>query len=345
MSSVRLGVLASALVLLSSRASFADDDVQKARATGLFAEAQALSQAGKHAEACAKFEESVRLHSGVGNQYHLADCWEKIGRTASAYTTFQRVVEKTRELEQPEREKAARERADALAPKLTRLRIEVKAPPKKLSLTRNGETVSKESIGVPVPIDPGTHELRASAPGKATWSEELEVPAEPGTIVVTVPELADEKTPVAAVAAAPVAATKPPPREPPPPAVEEQSGGGFRSVATIGLLGIGVAGAIVGSVTGFQYAMNNRDAEAICPQGVGCTDDEIARHEELVDDARTQRTIMYAGFGAAAVGLGGALVLHLTAPSKKERPNTAWLGARVFVSREGAITGALQGGF
>jgi hypothetical protein len=343
-STVRLSLIACLFVLLSPSAALADQDADKARATGLFAEAQALVQAGKYAEACAKFEESVKLHAGVGNQYQLADCWEKIGRTASAYEAFQKVVAKTRELAQPEREKAAQERADALAPKLTRLRLEVKSPEDNLSLERNGKPVARGDFGVPVPIDPGMQKLRASAPGKEPWSQALDVPAEPGTIVVTVPALAAEKKPVAA-AAAPAAATKQPAKQTPAPNVEESSGGGFRSVATIGLFGIGIAGAIVGSVTGFQYAMNNRDAEAVCPQSVGCTEEEVALHDELVDDARKQRTLMYVGFGAAAVGLGGAAVFHFTAPSKKERSDAAWIGARVFVSREGAVTGALRGGF
>jgi hypothetical protein len=336
------GVIASLVLLSFSRSALADDEAAKARATALFAEAKALSDAGKHADACRKLEESVKAHAGVGNQYNLADCWETIGRTASAHALFLRVVERTRELGQAEREQAAKERADALAPKLTRLRVEVKAPPEGFSLTRNGQAVPQEKLGVAVPIDPGMQKLRASAPGKQAWSQDLDLPPDPGTTVVTVPELADEKKKLVA-AAAPAAKKEPKPASNPP--EEEESSGGFRTIATLSLLGIGIAGAIVGSSMGVQYATSHRDAEAICPSSVGCTDEEIADHDELVKDSETARTWMYVGAGAAAVGLGGAAILHFTAPKSQERMDAAWLGARVFVSRDGAITGALQGGF
>jgi tetratricopeptide (TPR) repeat protein len=334
-------VLTSIVLFVATSARAADDEVEKARATGLFAEAQALSEAGQLERACAKFEESVELHAGVGNQYHLADCWEKIGRTASAYTMFLKVVEKTRELGQADREKAAAERADALAAKLTRLRVEVKAA-NDLELTQNGKPIEKESWGKPIPVDPGNVELRASAPGKQPWTEKLNLPDEPGTILVTVPPLEDEKK---QVGAAPPPAKQEQTQKKEPAPVENDSGGGFRSVATIGLLGIGTAGVIVGSIMGAQYARTNSDAKDICPAGVGCTEQEIAQHEQLVEDARTARTWTYVGFGAAAVGLGGAAVLYFTGgPSKSERADAPWLRARVFVSGDG-VTGALQGGF
>ena len=330
------------MVLFSTSVALADEETDKARATGLFAEAQALSQAGKHIEACAKFEESVKLHAGVGNQYQLADCWEKIGRTASAYAVFLKVVAKTRELAQPDREKAAQERADALAPKLTRLRIEVKALPNDFALTRNGKPIAKEDFGVPAPIDPGVQKLHASAPGKAAWSQELDVPADPGTVIVTVPPLPDEKKPVAAAAAAP--AKKEAPKESPPPE-EKSSYGTGRTVATVGLLAVGVGGLVAGAITGAMYSMSNNDAKDICSDGKGCTPAEIEEHDKLVEDTKQMRTYMYTSFGVAAVGLGGAAIFHFTAPSNSERRDAGWIGGRVYVSREGAITGALQGRF
>ena len=342
-SKLRAGFIASLFVLLSSGVALADEESDKARAKGLFAEAQALSEAGKYVEACSKFEESVKLHAGVGNQYQLADCWEKIGRTASAYEVFLKVVAKTRELGQPDREKAAQERADALAPKLTRLRIEVKALPNDFSLTRNGKAIAREDFGVPAPIDPGVQKLHASAPGKAAWSQEVEVPADPGTVIVTVPPLPDEKKPVAAAAVAPV--KKEEPNQPPPPE-EKSSYGTGRAVATVGLLAVGVGGLVAGAITGTMYLMSNNDAKAICPiKDEPCPDDDIEAHDKLVEDTKQMRTYMYASFGVAAVGLGGAAIIHFTAPSRKDRRDGASIGARVYVSREGAITGALQGRF
>ena len=84
-----LAVALTSLVVFSPARAHAADDFEKARATGLVAEARALAEAGKLEEACARFEESVALHASE-NQDELAECWEKIGRTASAWYTSRR---------------------------------------------------------------------------------------------------------------------------------------------------------------------------------------------------------------------------------------------------------------
>jgi hypothetical protein len=80
---------------------------------------------GLAAQACPKFEESQRLDPGVGTQFNLADCYERTGRLASAYTTFIDVAAATRQLGQFEREAVARERAKSIKPRLSRLVIVV----------------------------------------------------------------------------------------------------------------------------------------------------------------------------------------------------------------------------
>src|SRR5262249_42825001 len=122
-------------VLLGTGTAHATDDAGQARAAQLFDEAKKLRQEGKDAEACAKLEESVKLYEGVGNRFQLADCWETIGRTASAHAMFVAVEESTRALEQKDREKLAHDRAEALLPKLSRLRLEVPTPAEGLTIS------------------------------------------------------------------------------------------------------------------------------------------------------------------------------------------------------------------
>lgn len=328
-------VLTSFVMFFPTRA-LAADEFEQARATGLFAEAQALAEAGKHEAACAKFEESVEIHANVDNQFHLAECWEQVGRTASAYAAFLEVVEKARELGQSEREKTASERAHALSMTLTRLRVEVRTPAKDLELTRNGKAIAKADWGKPIPVDPGDVELRAQAPGKKTWLEKFALPSEPGTILIMVPPLEDEN--VRASLAAEKDASQGDP------GVENESSDGLRTYATIGLLGIGATGVVVGSIMGARYATKNGEAKDICPSSIGCTKEEIALHEELVDDARTDRTWTYLGFAVGTAALAGAAVLHFTRPSSETRSDAPWLRARIVVTGNG-VSGALQGGF
>src|SRR5260221_11014313 len=54
----------------------------------LFDEGRKLLADGKYDAACPKLEESQRLDPGTGTLFNLADCWEQIGRTASAWARF-----------------------------------------------------------------------------------------------------------------------------------------------------------------------------------------------------------------------------------------------------------------
>src|ERR1035438_7696858 len=57
-------------------------------AEALFEEARSLLAAGKYAEACPKFADSERLGPSVATLLNLANCWEKSGRTATAWATY-----------------------------------------------------------------------------------------------------------------------------------------------------------------------------------------------------------------------------------------------------------------
>jgi len=58
-----------------------------AAAQALFERGRALMAQRRVAQACPLFEESQRLDAGIGTQYNLANCYEAMGRFASAYTT------------------------------------------------------------------------------------------------------------------------------------------------------------------------------------------------------------------------------------------------------------------
>src|SRR6185436_9458711 len=58
---------------------------ESAAAEALFQQAAALMQDGKYREACEKFEGSQELEPALGTQLRLADCYDRAGRTASAW--------------------------------------------------------------------------------------------------------------------------------------------------------------------------------------------------------------------------------------------------------------------
>ena len=134
-----LGVLMLACPLVAAEPSISD----KATARSLFEEGRSLVQEGKIEQACPKFKGSYDLDPGAGSAFHLADCYEKTGRIASAWVLFLEVAVLMRDAGDKDKEAAARQRAETLAPRLSRLNIQV---PKEnivdgLTVVRDGEKV------------------------------------------------------------------------------------------------------------------------------------------------------------------------------------------------------------
>ena len=166
---------------------------------------------GDYAAACPKLEASQKLEPAVGTQFNLADCFEHVGRTASAYALFSQVVCIAHSAGKFEREKSAKERAAALEPKLARVRLEVTAPAPGLEVRIDDVLVEKTAWSEAFPIDPGEHRgVSASAPSHRAWEGTLSGQASQ-LVVVKVPELVDTTVrvapaPVSSVAIAVVAA-------------------------------------------------------------------------------------------------------------------------------------------
>jgi hypothetical protein len=302
---MKLGIAAPlALLVLGASAApaYAGD---AAAAQTLFSEAKKLMAKGDYATACPKLEESERLDPGVGTQFNLADCYEKTGRTASAWSTFLDVAAATKG--QPAREKVARDRAAALEPKLTRLNITAPSANKNLSLEvkRDGTVIGHAEWGTAIPVDPGPHVIGASAPGMKPWQTTLIAQGEAQTTSVAVPELQPE--PAAAPAAAPADATPARPTE-----KTETSSGGGPGAAVFILGGIGVAGLAVGSAFGFLSMSKHGDASSHC-NGDVCD----ATGVSLRDDAIHTGNISTVAFGVGAAAIVGAGVLWIASSSSK----------------------------
>ena len=314
-----------------------------AGAKQLFDQAVELASGGNYAAACPKLEQSLALHEGIGTQFHLAGCWQKIGRTASAYALFEKVAGKAHELGQSEREEVAHARMEALLPKLSRVRIDVTNPAPKTEVKRDDVSVPQSDWGKPVAVDRGAHAIVVTAEGKTPWSTQLDV-SEPGVIVaVQVPALADapKAAPVVPVVAP---EPKPEPKEPAPTPEPPPNHSGRRTLAIV-VGGVGVAALAAGIFKGAEYIDKNNQAKSICPSGVNCTTDEIEAHAQAVDDAQKARTWAYVGIGVGAAAVAGATVLLLTAPhAASTQRATPW---RVLPIADGRGTwgGALQGSF
>jgi hypothetical protein len=174
----------------------AEEDAGTLASRALFDEARRLMQSGQFKEACPKLEESQRLRSGIGTQFNLAECYEKVGRYASAWSLYLRVAADTKALGQPEREQIASARAAALELRVARLSLQVSAPVAGLELTLDGSVLGSATWGVATPIDPGDHAIVAQAPGYEPWRGVAQIPERAAQIHLTVPELVRSPPPL-----------------------------------------------------------------------------------------------------------------------------------------------------
>jgi hypothetical protein len=126
-----------------------------------------------------------------------------------------------------------------------------------------------------------------------------------------------------------LAATKPAPSSATLGASAPESGGwNTQKTAAAVVGGVGVVGVVAGTVFFLNYKSKNDDAKDVCPSGRDCPPGSADRHADLIDDARSARTLTYVGWGVGAAALAGAAALYFTAP-KTEAPPTAARAARL----------------
>jgi hypothetical protein len=208
------------LTALGWAAPVAAQDSNAAIAESLFRDGKRLSAEHKFAEACPKFAESYKLDPGLGTLLNLATCHEAEGKPASAWAEFSEASSRARREGDNDRAQLAEEHVRALEPKLAHITIALTPGPTVAGLVIKFDTreLSSAALGVQFPVDPGQHQIEASAPGKLGYAQTIDAPAPAGSAIITVPRLKD--MPGATPVAAPVG-----PAAPAPAAVAPTAGG------------------------------------------------------------------------------------------------------------------------
>lgn len=309
-----LGALALSSALLVAPCVLAQSETRAAVAEGLYRQARDLMAAGKYDEACPKFAESQRLDPATGTLLNLAACHEKQGKLATAWIEYSDAQFAARRDGREDRVDYARERAAELEPKLSRLTLQLDAGADHagLEIELDGAALGRAVVGAPMPVDPGSHTLRASAPGKKPWSLTLEIGAVSDAKTLSIPPLEDAP----AVAVAPVPATTTPASAPSASAPSDELGP--RPVPTSVYLagGITLALGVGAGFTGVAYLKKKAAYDDERPKGASA---------ELESRESTAQTYGYLNAGlwaATAVGAGVTAYLYFTRPA---RPATALL--------------------
>jgi len=272
------------------------DETPAQRADRLFNEGNALANAGDFAAACPRYDESNRLDRAIGTEFNLADCYQNVGKTATALSLFRSVEDTAKTAGKVERQNSAHQRAEALEKLVPRLRVTFPASGEVpgLEVSCDAKRIEHDDLGRGLAFDPGTHTVTAKAPARLPWSQTLQLVAGQ-TTVVAVPELAVDPNAV--------------------PPVVVRRGGTQRTLALI-TGGVGLAGLAVGTAFGVLSISDHSTASKACPSFV-CT----AASGGVSDwqNAMTAGNVSTAGFIVGGVVLAAGVTLFLTAPKDATR--------------------------
>jgi hypothetical protein len=309
----------------------ADKASDAAAAQTLYDEARRLMKAGNYVAACPKLEASQKLDPGTGTQFHLADCYEHVGRTASAWALFLEVAARARERQRAEQEQIARGRAGVLEPKLSTLTIVVPEASRAdgLVIKRDGTDVESALFGSAINVDPGRHAITAEAPGHRGFQTEVTVGPDGARETVEIPALEAVR---AGRSKAPAGAPLDAPPKP------QRSGSGLRTIAYLSL-GVGVVGLGAGTFLALRSSSKRRDADELADAcGARCqnSDPRAKQITELDDSARSAKTMATIGFVVGGVGAAtGVTLLVLSRRSRKETAPAAAVTSWIGVGRAG----------
>ena len=309
-------VVTSTLLLASATAYAAPDAAQQALAIQLFDDAEKL-MGEKPSEACPKFAESQRLDPQLGTLLHLGACYEKVGKTASAWSSFKDAADIAAR-RRDEREAIARQYIANLESRLSRLTIEVVAEaPTSIEVKKDGEPFGKAAWGSALPVDPGPHVITAHASGYKDWQTTIDVPAGASAVRASVPKLEPVEaqwTPNSGNSGASAYSTS---AQPKPLTERNQPQSNAQRTAGYIVGGVGVAGLAVGAVSALTLNSNSseRDRANACSATHSCTLADQTRVSQLTSDMKGNALWAEIGFigGGAAVITGAILIL--TAPS------------------------------
>jgi tetratricopeptide (TPR) repeat protein len=312
--------IASVLVVGSIWASaptYAQPGDNTTMAEQLFNQGRDAAAKGDWANACPKFEASLRYDPALGTRLNLANCYEKVGKVAKAWGMYRDAADKAATVGDIKRKEYALEQAAKLEPRLPKLTIVAPAkPPVGFTITRDGSPVDAAMFGGGFYVDPGAHEIVASAPGYASITKSVRVD-EGKAETVTIPDLEakPEAPKESKPGSRPQVDDEAPMVAPPPNKTWKYVGLGTAAGGVV-MLGVGIA-------FGAKAKSTYSDAKSVCGADLVCQNtDDFAKGQKLISDARSQATLstVFVVGGAALAAGGVALWLFAPTGGAESRP-------------------------
>lgn len=333
-SSARSLVLVFALGAVSGTA-WAQTDEQRAGARTLATEGAQAFNEGRFKDAVDLFSKAESLVHAPPHLLFMARAHAKLGQFVRAREAYLKIVKEQLPPNAPQAFRDAQASADEerkqVEPHIGKLTVKIEGAEtaKDLSVQIDGQPFPNVLLGVPQPMDPGSHSVTATATGfKAAPATATLKDAGQGSVTVKL-----EVDPSAAPVAAPVSAAPSSgptlsigPGSAPSDSAATKPATGLRTGAYVGL-GVGAVGLVLGTVFVAKSAANRNDAdkaasalESGADGGRPCSiaggtcdaDSPQARKVNSFDDsARRAKTIGIVGYVIGGLGVATGVTLFV----------------------------------
>ncbi len=293
-------------------------------AAELFLQGRELIKKGDWINGCAKLELSMKRYPAPSTLMNIARCREHDGRLATAWALYRRALVLNLETDGDQRKQELDDVANAaiaaLEPRLPRIRVVMKPAVRGARVSEGGRELP---LGTAVPLDAGSYEVVANAPGHVEVQQRVELQEGQTTEI--------ELT------------LKPEEQVVPEPNVAEPSGGDEPTaepgvpvwVWLVGGSGIVMSGLAIGF--GIDSKLTADGLEERCGADLVCDEDLAFDPDE--DNARQNRGLGLAiGFGVGALGAFVASTIGLV--SNVNRAGVAWVPMVTPDARGIVVTGS-----
>jgi hypothetical protein len=307
------------LVATTVSAPLIGDAAPPPDATALFDQGIKDMQAGNTDAACRELAASLARYSDSGTKGALAECYTKLGKIASAWNLWRDLADTEPD---PSLRQDAVNNAKQLEARLPHFIVKLDAPiASGIQLVVRDTAVADATLAVPLPIDPGTFTVRASAPDYNDWTGSFQV-TEGQTIVVEVSPLVAKPKPVVAQ-----------PREiaqTPPASFDDERDAQIAttrrsrhvlgiSIAGGGLVAVGVGG-VFGGIASSQWTTAKKD----CGETIEmCPANSVSKAQSEVNSARASALTSTIAMGVGGAALIAGAIAYLMAPNGEHASATA----------------------
>lgn len=275
----------------------------------------------RFADALDLFKRAESVVHAPTHLLYIARSAVELGQLVLARETYMKIVREQLPANAPsafkEATTAASSELSALEPRIPKLRIVLQGDPKQgAQITLDERPLSNALVGVAIPIDPGKHAVRATAPG-----------VRPASVEVTVPESTEQ---VAELKLEPESNTALATN--PPTAALSQSGSlstteaghpNYLRIGSYAAAGVGVLGLGVGTIFAFRAKSKGDDGDALYSK-YGCPNCSAAQKAEVIDAddaAASAKTLSAVGFVTGGVGIAATVTLFVLSTRQGE-PNS-----------------------